>query len=125
MAYLIEEENGEYIWLKWERIESYVKNFGAGAYIKQGVLVFHLRHSGKEEHETFERIVEYVHSLPKWDKTRYYMDNAGSGRYELVDATTGLCVSHEHPEIYEKLGIGRNADKQNAIADESPNWKRT
>jgi len=57
--------------------------------------------------QSFEEVENYLDSLPKWDKTRYYVKLADLGLYSLIDCRTGEVVYSEHnPDILKSLITG-------------------
>jgi hypothetical protein len=56
---------------------------------------------------TFEEVERYLESLPRWNKTRYYVKLADLQLYSLLDCDTGESVYSElNPEIMRSLITG-------------------
>ena len=58
------------------------------------------------EPQTPEELISYLNSLPRWDKTKYYVKMADIGMSGLMDCQTGLPAPAEiADEIMPKLGF--------------------
>lgn len=67
-----------------------------------------------EEMKTFEEVETYLDSLPKWDKTKYYVKLSDIELSSLIDCESGEVVySERNPDI---LSILRLLDRE--IQDE-------
>jgi hypothetical protein len=59
---------------------------------------------------TFEEVERYLASLPRWNKTRYYVKLADLQLYSLLDCETGEVVySERNPEIMRSLITGEES----------------
>jgi hypothetical protein len=57
--------------------------------------------------KTFDEVEEHLASLPKWDKTKYYVKLADLGLYSLLECKTGKAVYSEiNQEILHSLITG-------------------
>ncbi len=63
-----------------------------------------------KKRKTFDEVEAYLSSLPKWNKTKYYVKLADLGLYSLLECETGEVVFSEHnQDIMRSLrfyGIG-------------------
>ncbi|KPJ83368.1 MAG: hypothetical protein AMS17_17640 [Spirochaetes bacterium DG_61] len=56
--------------------------------------------------KTFEDVERYLDSLPKWDKTKYYVKLADIELDSLIECKTGKVVySEKNPEILKSLRL--------------------
>ena len=60
-----------------------------------------------KEMTSFDEVEKYLESLPKWNKTRYYVKIADLRLFSLLDCETGESVySEENPEILRSFIAG-------------------
>jgi hypothetical protein len=59
-----------------------------------------------KEMKTFDDVERYLESLPKWDKTKYYVKLADIELDSLIECETGNVVySEKNPEILKSLRL--------------------
>jgi len=70
----------------------------------------------EKEMETIDDVEKYLESLPKWDKTKYYVKLADMELFSLIECKTGEVVySEKNPDILRNLRFIENERKTDDI----------